>query len=192
MTRKPPKPKKCKACGVKFTPPLNRPLAVACSPACGIALTRHAPEEIEKIDKQHAKVWIRDKKRELVTTQDWLQLLQQVFNQWVKLRDKDQPCISCGTTKEDIQWAAGHFFSRGAYPNLRVNPDNAHKQCNNHCNLHLSGNLENYRPRLIERIGEERFAALEAIKNEPLKLTEPEIKELIAHYKAKIKELKKI
>lgn len=104
------------------------------------------------------------------------------------MRDKNLPCISCGTTK-NIQWAAGHFYTRGAYPNLRFHEDNVHKQCNQYCNMKLSGNLIAYREGLINRIGIERFEALEREKNSVVKYTIPEVKGLIEKYRKKIKEL---
>lgn len=188
LTPKEPKRKRCKACSQFFIPPMNRPLAVACSPACGIALTRHAPEEIEKIDKQHAREWVKEKRKELVTTSDWLQLLQQVFNTYIRERDKDKPCISSGRPLIG-KYDAGHYFSTGAFPNLRFEEDNCHGQ-SVHDNRDKHGNLAEYLPRLIERIGQERFDALVAKKNDRLSLSEDQIKEKIAYYKQRIKELK--
>jgi hypothetical protein len=60
-----------------------------------------------------------------------------------------------------------------------------------HCNQHLHGNLIEYRTNLLQRIGEDGLARLDSLKNEPLKLTVPEIKDLIEVYKKKIRELKK-
>lgn len=137
---------------------------------------------------KESKKWVKDKREELKTTKDWLQLLQVVFNTWVRERDKGKSCISSGrplTGKYD----AGHFWSTGAYPNLRFHEDNCHGQTV-HDNRDKHGNLNEYRPRLIERIGQERFDAMEAMKNRPLKLTLPEIKDLIKHYRAETKILK--
>ena len=135
--------------------------------------------------------WVKDTKSGHMTLNDWLQVLQPVFNKYIRLRDAHLPCISCGTIKQDIQYCAGHFYTRGAYPNLRVHELNVHRQCNQHCNMKLSGNIVHYRPRLIERIGEENFKLLEAAKLIPWKPTIDEVKELIEYYKAKIKELTK-
>jgi hypothetical protein len=73
----------------------------------------------------------------------------EVFKDWIRERDKDQPCISCGSysTKQ-----AGHYYSAGHYPALEFDPDNVHGQCVR-CNLYLSGNLTEYRKGLLKKIG---------------------------------------
>jgi len=80
-----------------------------------------------------------------------------VVHAYVRERDKDKPCISCGiyTALE-----AGHFYSGGHYSALKFNYDNIHGQCGR-CNRHLSGNLNEYRKRIVERIGPERLAVLD-------------------------------
>ncbi|STS93497.1 protein NinG [Klebsiella grimontii] len=55
---------------------------------------------------------------------------------------------------------AGHYRSRGKASHLRYNEDNIHKQCH-HCNVQLSGNQQQYRISLVEKIGAERVEALE-------------------------------
>jgi hypothetical protein len=119
----------------------------------------------------------------------WIGKLQETFNEFIRLRDKDLPCISCGTKSKDIQYHAGHFFSVGNYPCLRIDEDNVHKQCGNSCNKFKSGNLLEYAIKLKEKIGEERFNALYERRNGTLKLSIPEIKEKITYYKIQIKKL---
>jgi len=80
----------------------------------------------------------------------------------VRLRDRNLPCCSCDRPATwDGQWHASHFRSVGAASSIRLNLWNIHKSCSP-CNVHLSGNLLNYKPRLIERIGAERVEWLEA------------------------------
>ena len=78
------------------------------------------------------------------------------FNKFIRERDKDMPCISCGEYRE-LQ--AGHFYSGGHYPSLKFNEDNVHGQCKR-CNYFLSGNLTEYEKNLRERIGDERVERL--------------------------------
>lgn len=183
---KPAKLKKCKECKGGFVP--SRPLQYVCSPICGINYSRKLNEKKEaKARKEDTK----QRKENLKTHKDWLKDLQTVFNQFIRERDKNEGCISCGTKKTNIQYAAGHFFTVGGFPNVRFDQDNVHKQCNKKCNLELSGNIQDYRPRLIEKIGIERFEALELrARSQPLKLSIPEIKDLIREYRQKIKQLK--
>src|SRR5690349_8773059 len=87
------------------------------------------------------------------------QKLQKVFNAYIRERDKDLGCISCGSHNQ-IQ--AGHFYSAGHYPSLRFNEDNVHSQCLR-CNYFLSANLLEYRKRLLKKIGEQRVQKLDLL-----------------------------
>ena len=76
----------------------------------------------------------------------------------------DLPCISCDATGDHDglggYWDAGHYRSRGAAKHLSFNLWNCAKQCSR-CNRYLSGNVVEYRKRLITRIGSERVDKLE-------------------------------
>jgi hypothetical protein len=138
--------------------------------------------------KQKEKKRTQQKKEQLKTHKDWLKDLQKVFNKYIRLRDKNQPCISCGVSVDWKKSNASHFFSVGKVPQLRFNEDNVHKSCVR-CNKHLHGNLIEYSIRLPKRIGQKRYEKLLDSRNTTLKLSIPEIKELIKKYKEKIKNL---
>lgn len=172
------KEKKCKVCGNTFKP--QNSLQRACSLECAIKDARQ-----KTVKKEVSKM-----KKDLLTRSDYLKGLQAVFNTYIRLRDSDLPCISCGTTKP-VKYDAGHFFSVGAYPNVRFDEDNVHKQCSNHCNVHLSGNIHEYRIGLIKKIGQVRYDQLEQrAKQTVSKLSIPEIQEKTAYYKNLIKLIK--
>jgi hypothetical protein len=118
----------------------------------------------------------------------WRRDLQQVFNQFIRLRDANKGCVSCGKPLVG-KYDAGHFFSVGSYPNLRFTETNCFGQCVE-CNQHKHGNLLEYREGILERITYEQLEELLAKKNLPLRMTLPEIKERIQYYKNKIKQLK--
>lgn len=157
---------------------------MVCSPQCAIAYSKTIKKKLWKKEKF-------ERKEKIKTKSDHLAELQAIFNEFIRLRDRNEPCISCGTTKPDIKYDAGHFHSVKAYPSVRVYEDNVHKQCSNYCNVHLSGNSIKYRENLIIRIGQERFDELERVKNIPLNLTIDDIKKLKQHYRQKVKEFKK-
>lgn len=119
----------------------------------------------------------------------WTGKCQEVFNEFIRLRDKGEPCISCGTTTKCI-YHAGHFYAAGNYPALRFNEDNVHKQCGFNCNTSKHGNTAEYSKRLILKIGCDRFDKLFEIRDTPLKLSILELKQKIEHYKLKVKNLK--
>ncbi|WP_407291220.1 recombination protein NinG [Morganella morganii] len=112
---------------------------------------------------------------------------QTAFNAYIRERDKDLPCISCGRHHTG-QYHAGHYRTTGSNPELRFDEDNVHKQCAP-CNNHLSGNIENYTPRLIEKIGQERFDCLMGVHELP-KWKREDYERIRDEYRLKLKELK--
>lgn len=171
---------RCKNCKQKFVP--------------RIFLQKYC-EELECIkafnDARKQKIVddrVKKMKEDSKTKGDYLTILQAVFNTYIRERDKDLPCVSCGC-KTANKWDAGHFYPT-TYSFLRFDEDNCHKQCSNNCNLNKHGNLSEYRPRLIERIGLQRVLRLDNSRHFKLELTIPEIKDLITEYKQKIKDLK--
>lgn len=126
--------------------------------------------------------------REAAKPRSWFMKAAQVaFNKWVRLRDADRPCISCGTT--NAKWDAGHYRSVGSNPALRFEPLNNHKQCAQ-CNQHKSGNAIEYRIGLIARIGQANVDWLEG-HHEPKHYTVDDLKAIRAEYTRKAKELEK-
>ena len=179
--------KRCKVCNTLFTP--RSSFHRACSPACAIEL---------KDSREHAKATRKrendKRKREFNwTDRQWLMHeAQKAFNRFVRLRDKDLPCISCGNMNPlkvhgAGQWDAGHYRTVGANPELRFEELNCHKQCKR-CNSHGSGNIGPYRLGLVLKIGQEKIEWLEG-PHEPKKYTTPELADLVKHYRAKCKEL---
>lgn len=123
----------------------------------------------------------KERKEKLKTKSEHLAEAQAVFNKYIRLRDRLKPCISCDTTTAP-QYCAGHYRSIGACPELRFSELNVHKQCNKFCNMSKSGNILEYRIRLIDRIGVDNVEWLEG-PHEPLKLTIEDIKEIKIKYR---------
>jgi hypothetical protein len=143
--------------------------------------------ELLKLDKEkrqrkeHAAAKVK-----ALSRREWLKAAQTTVNAYVRKRDEGQPCISCQRHHKG-QYHAGHYLTTGARPELRFELDNINLQCSP-CNLHLSGNLILYRVNLIKKIGIERVEWLEG-PHDPQKWTIDELKETIATYKRKLKEL---
>lgn len=173
--------KRCKVCKQPFTPTYSSLQATCVKPKCLIEWGRMA-------ERKKAKREIRQMRENIKSVSQYRRELQKIFNEFIRLRDRHQPCISCGKTLP-AKYDAGHFYSVGSYPNLRFNEDNVHGQCVE-CNQHRHGNLLEYAPRLTERIGFERASKLMVLRNEPLRLSLEEIKKLIEEYKWKVKTLK--
>lgn len=173
------KKKKCRVCKNKFE--YFNSTQVVCSPACALKLVKQKTEKAYNKETKRLKESIK-------TRTDWLNEAQTAFNVYIRLRDRDEPCISCGTTKP-VQFCAGHYFTRGGHPELRFSELNVHKQCNKSCNLELSGNIAAYRINLIKKIGIDALNWLEG-PHKAQKWSIDEIKEIKQYYKDKIKELK--
>lgn len=111
----------------------------------------------------------RERKQKLLTRSDHTKLAQAAFNAYIRFRDRDRGCISCGNFVLDDQigggWDCGHYRSTGSAPHLRFGGIraclNAHKQCVK-CNRFLSGNVAEYRKELVRKIGVELVEAVEA------------------------------
>lgn len=178
-----PKETKCKVCGCYFVKTISSTQKV-CSPKCAIILSK---EQAKKKREKQEKAERRERKAKLKSRSEWLKDAQSVFNKFIRLRDKNEPCISCGKYHTG-QYHAGHYRSVGACPELRFCELNVHKQCAP-CNDHKSGNIIEYRINLVKKIGVDKVEWLERQDHEPKKYTIEDCKEIIKYYKAKIKEL---
>lgn len=173
-----PRKRKCSNCGESFEQ--QRMGQQVCGPACAQSFARRIKEQQERKADRARKIALK-------TRQDWLREAQAAFNAFIRTRDHDQPCISCGRFHAG-SYDAGHYRSVGAAPALRFNENNCHKQCVP-CNQHKGGNIVEYRIRLVEKIG--RFA-VELLEQEPFpaKFTIEDAQAIKRHYVAKTKQLK--
>ena len=179
-----PKSKKCKACGFLFTPFLSTQRT--CGVSCAVI---DVQEQHTAHQERQARKDLKVGREKLKTKSDHLNDAQKACNAFIRERDKNEPCISCGTMKQDIQYCAGHYKTRGGHPELRFHPMNIHKQCNHRCNLHLSGNVPEYRLKLIKKIGLKNVEWLEG-PHEAQNPTIEDIKDIRQWYKDQLKALK--
>lgn len=173
------KQKTCRVCNVEFKP--FNSLTRVCSISCARKFAS------EQTNKQIRKV-NKEKLEGIKTKSVHLKELQTIFNQYIRLRDCNYPCISCQTTNK-IQYHAGHFQAIGGHPNLRFNEFNVNKQCQR-CNTELHGNLLMYRMGLILKYGLDKVQELESNQSVAVHYSIPEIIELKSMYKQKINQLK--
>jgi len=179
-----PKKTKCKICKQEYVK--NHMNHLVCGYECSIEYAKKQQEKREAKKKSENRRALRQWKQSDKSTLK--ELAQKTFNAYIRLRDKDLPCVSCGTTKQGIQYHASHFKPVGGYSALRFNEKNVHKSCYR-CNTVLSGNLVPYREELIRRIGLEEVEKLE----QPNQLKDwkiDELQDIIKTYKQKIKDLK--
>ena len=127
-----------------------------------------------------------------LTTGKLLKKLQKVFNEYIRLRDQDKPCIACGNYFDKKY--AGHYFATSGYSGLRFEELNVNGECAG-CNRFNDSHLIGYGINLKKRIGEDDYNHLlfkaEAYKRDGIKWNRNELEEQIEIYKKKIKEFNK-
>ncbi|HDU8307910.1 recombination protein NinG [Morganella morganii] len=194
MAKKP--RRKCLICRAWFHPKYDN--IEWCCPEHGLELSQRrrqkaAEKALAKLKKERRqqereeKDKLKIRKLAVKPLSYFKQQAQTAFNAYIRERDKDLPCISCGRHHAG-QYHAGHYRTTGANPELRFDEDNTNKQCAP-CNNHLSGNIENYTPRLIEKIGQERFDRLMGVHELP-KWKREDYERIRDEYRRKLKELK--
>lgn len=182
--------KKCRHCHASFAPISS--MSKACSVPCALALNDAAKKKSAVVALKAERKSMKERAEKIKTRSEHLAELQDAVNAYVRLRDINDPCISCDKPATwRGQWHASHFKSVGHAPALRFNLLNIHKACSV-CNKWKSGNYAGYKPRLEKKIGKEMVDWLEGpAGNEPLKITVAEIKELKKFYRAEVRRLKK-
>jgi len=112
------------------------------------------------------------------------------FQKWIKLRDINKACISCGTVDSKI-WHAGHYLKAEVFTGLIFDELNCNKQCGK-CNTYLGGNETGYRKGLVERYGEAVVVTLEVEADlaRVKKFDRDELRDIKKKYQQKIKDFK--
>ncbi len=153
-----------------------------CSTECVINQGRLNLKNLEKKSNRKAKRELNESDR------TWhVKRTQSKCNERVRLRDAGKPCISCGA--ENYKITAGHYKTAGGNPELRFNTKNIHGQCWYNCNKMKSGNIAEYRPRLVERYGVELVEYLEG-PHEPKNYTIDDLKRLYRWFDYRVKQMK--
>ena len=195
--------RKCKICKspAKFTTCMN--WGFCGDPDCGVELNRMMNEKIKRDNDREFKRETKRRKEAIKTKSDWIKDVQVKFNAYIRERDKQDPCISCGRMDSEIEefprggkWDCGHYLSKGAFPELRFEPLNAHKQCKS-CNAG-SGKYarknhtvqQSYRKNLEKKIGVEKLEWLEG-PHPAKRYRDGELKELYKYWSDMLKEEKK-
>ena len=178
--------KKCKNCSEPFQFRFSTLEKYCWKEECKIVDVMQKIEQRQKLEQKTWNIKKKELKQNLMTTSDYLKITQQVFNRFIRLRDKDENCISCN--KPCKKENAGHYYSQGGHSNVRFSEDNCHLQCEA-CNTFLSGNLLNYQIGIKIRIGEARLMELQAIAHLEKKWTKTELIEITKKYKEKCKML---
>jgi hypothetical protein len=153
-----PRARKCKigaeGCDKSYLP-FNSMQTCCRNPFCALEAGRLAREKKARIKSKADKERIKSKA-------DWMREAQTAVNAYVRARDKGKPCISCDKPDNGShQRHASHYRSVGACSQLRFNTWNIWASCAQ-CNGVKSGNLIEYRIRLVPKLGATRVDWLES------------------------------
>ena len=90
------KHKTCKnrECKKKFIP--ARQMQVVCGPYCARLYASQQAEKKREVQAKQDRREHRDKKESIKPRHQLVKEAQREFNRFIRLRDHDQPCISCG------------------------------------------------------------------------------------------------
>lgn len=206
--RKLPKGRNCRICDKRFKP-LTFYQWWCCEEHQSALISRLADEARQKRiiqqernrkkEAQQERRSIKVRKLELKPASYFKAQAQQAFNQFIRLRDHDQPCISCGETNPpDLhggQWDCGHFKTVGGFPELRFVEKNAYRQCKS-CNAGSAKHgakaatvAKQYEANLVMRFGQGLVDWL----NGPHEMTRYRREDYIRirdEYRAKVREMK--
>jgi hypothetical protein len=150
--------KKCKVCKESFEP---RQFAQIC---CGYKCAIIHAKELKRL--KDTREWNAEKKvlkEKLKTLGQYEAEAKKSFQKWIRLRDKDKPCISCGKLTDEMD--GGHFKKAEIYSGVIFNEMNCHSQCRK-CNRFQNGNELNYRLGLINRYSLSYADKIEQLANE--------------------------
>lgn len=158
LTYKNPKAKSCVVCERVFVPWSST--QVVCRQSCAMKKARADRLAAEKAEKEAFEKRKQAAKRISELEADCRAIVQEI----ARIRDRNDGCISCHVGQNyDGQWHGSHYRSHGGCSSLQFHLWNIHKSCAQ-CNKFKAGNIAEYRPRLVEKIGADR---VEWLDNQP-------------------------
>jgi len=193
------KPKRCRekapGCHGEYTP-WSSFQATCRNPGCAAKKAKRDREKREALAAKTRRSETAEAKKSLMKISQVRALAQRRFNKFIRLRDKDQPCISCGRPPGDNgyltggTWDAGHYLSRAARPWLAFDERNCWKQCKR-CNRDHSGSAGEMRIEMVKRIGEAAVVDLENTQPPDRTWTREELYAIEREYRERIKLIEK-
>ena len=195
--------KNCKVCRTAFSP--SKPLQSVCSPGCALTLATSKRARAEKVAQVKERRETKEKLAKLKPRGKWLKEAKTEIQRFRRLDElaMGSGCMSCGRSQQEVEgtdawkpggaWDGGHFLSKGARPELALEPLNIWLQCKS-CNAG-SGKYArkgytvnaSFRANLIERIGLQQVEWLEG-PHEAKHYTIEDLQAIKATYAAKARE----
>lgn len=117
--------------------------------------------------------------------------LDKVFSQWIRAKHMNDSglieCYTCKVKKNFNEIQAGHFMSRKSY-STRWNEKNVFPQCIG-CNMFKCGMQYEFGKRLDKDFGKGTAEKLSKLSKQTIKITTPELLEMIKEYEERLTNL---
>ena len=180
--KKKPRKKKCKNCGVYFTP--ERDMQTTCSFKCALEYAQRDDVKKKAINKKKREFNSNDKKILRVK-------IQKIANQYGKMIDysrwKNEGCITCGIRTGKVD--GGHFLPTSTYPSIRYYAKQIKGQCVN-CNRYNGGKPVEYEEKMRKLYGDELVDRLKKEHRQPANYSVEYMKKYIRVITKRVKILK--
>lgn len=106
---------------------------------------------------------------------------------YIRERDKNKGCITCGSSLINVKFDAGHFM-KSTHSYTKFMEKNIHGQCV-HCNQHNGGEELKYYQSMVLKYGELTTKALMRVRHRKVKRSPDDYKEIEIFYKIKLKRI---
>jgi hypothetical protein len=115
-----------------------------------------------RADKAKENKDTRERKEKIKKISELEEECRRIVQKIARIRDRNDGCISCELPANwDGQWHGSHFRSHGAASAVQFNLWNINKACWI-CNKLYSGRIDQYEPKLVAKIGQEKVDWLKA------------------------------
>lgn len=178
-----------------------------CSPDCGAVIGAAKLAKIKRVAETQERRADKVRREKAKTRGEWLKEAKVAIQRFRRLDElaMGSGCMSCGRTQQQVEgtdgwkpggaWDGGHFLSKGARPELALEPLNIWLQCKS-CNAG-SGKYArkgytvnaSFRENLIVRLGLEQVEWLEG-PHEPCHYTIDDLRQIKLRYDRLTRELK--
>lgn len=123
---------------------------------------RKKQQAAAKAQAREERAVTKQRKEKAKTTTEWEDECRKIVQKIARLRDRNDGCISCDKPATwQGQWHGSHYRSHGAASAVQFHLWNINKACWI-CNKLYSGRIDQYEPRLIAKIGQDKVDWLKA------------------------------
>lgn len=120
--------------------------------------------------------------------------LDEVYSLYIRLRDTDSfgygKCITCGGRLHYRDGDCGHGIVR-MFIATRFDERNCGLQCRS-CNRYEGGETKAFAAAIDQKHGQGTWEYLQSLSKTTVKLTRPEVEEMVNYYREKVRQMKKI